>query len=111
MTEAQFQQAVIDLARWTGWRIFHPRTVKTADGRHLTAYLGDKGFPDLVLVHEYRGVIFAELKSNMGRLDVHQEDWGRDLTNAGAEYHVWRPKDWDTIKNRLKGNCDRKRND
>ena len=103
MTEAAFQTCVMDLARWTGWRTFHPRTVKTATGAHLTAFSGEAGFPDLVLVHPDRGVIFAELKTDKGRLTEYQEHWGRDLTNAGAEYHVWRPKDWEEIKKRLRG--------
>lgn len=103
MTEAAFQTCVMDLARWTGWKTFHPRTVKTDKGRHLTAYQGDRGFPDLVLVHRKRGVLFVELKTETGRLDAHQEEWGRHLVEADAEYYVWRPSDWEEIKKRLRG--------
>ncbi len=94
----------MDAARWLGWRCFHPRTVQTAQGAHLTAFTGDAGFPDLVLVHKSRGVIFAELKTDRGRLTPEQREWRDQLITAGAEYHIWRPKDWDDIKTRLQEN-------
>lgn len=104
MTEREFQGAVMDAARWLGWRCFHPKTVQTAQGAHLTAFTGDAGFPDLVLVHKSRGVIFAELKTDRGRLTPEQREWRDQLITAGAEYYIWRPKDWDDIKTRLQEN-------
>lgn len=104
MTEREFQGAIMDAAKWLGWRCFHPRTVQTAHGAHLTAFTGDAGFPDLVLVHKSRGVIFAELKADKGRLSAEQREWRDQLITAGAEYYVWRPKDWDNIKTRLQEN-------
>lgn len=101
MTEAQFQHKVLDAARWLGWRCFHPRTVQTADGRHLTAYTGEAGFPDLVLAHRNRGLILAELKTARGRLTEAQKLWRDELLAAGAEYYLWRPDDWECIVNRL----------
>jgi hypothetical protein len=103
MSEAEFQTCVMDLARWTGWKVFHPRTVKTEKGKHLTAYTGDKGFPDLVLAHQRYGVIFAELKTEKGRMSDEQRDWAIELKHGGAEYYVWRPSDWEEIKKRLRG--------
>ena len=103
INEAQFQAAVLDMARWFGWRTFHPRTVKSITGHHLTAYQGEAGFPDLVLAHGQRGVIFAELKVKRNRLSMHQELWRDVLERAGAEYHLWRPEDWTAIETRLKG--------
>lgn len=103
ISEANFQTAIMDMAAWYGWRRFHPRTVRTADARHLTAFSGEAGFPDLVLVHRNRGVIYAELKTQRGRLTPQQELWRADLEAAGAEYYLWRPSDWDFIIKRLKG--------
>jgi len=37
-------------------------------------------------------VIFAELKSEKGRLTVDQSVWSMALFNE--RYHVWRPSDW-----------------
>lgn len=103
MTEAEFQAKIMDAAAWLGWRRFHPRTVQTVRGYHLTAYQGESGFPDLVLAHPQRGVLFAELKTDKGRPTVHQMMWRDVLERAGAEYHLWRPKDWPAIESRLKG--------
>jgi len=83
INERQFQAAIIELAKWNGWKVFHPLPAQNARGGWRTAQAGDIGFPDLVLVHPERGVIFAELKT------------------AGAEAYVWRPRDIDYIKDRL----------
>jgi hypothetical protein len=103
ITEAQFQAAILDMARWFGWRTFHPRTIKSFTGHHLTAYQGEAGFPDLVLAHSKRGVLFAELKVKRNKLSAGQELWREVLEHAGAEYHLWRPEDWAAIETRLKG--------
>ncbi len=91
MTEAEFQQSVVELARWTGWLMFHDH-----DSRRNTP-----GFPDLVLAHPTRGVIFAELKTATGRLRPEQSRWLEVLAHAGCETHVWRPADMPAITERL----------
>ena len=42
-------------------------------------------------------LIFAELKSDAGRLRPDQADWLADLAPTGAEVYVWRPADFDRI--------------
>ena len=59
INERQFQAAIIELAKWNGWKVFHPLPAQNARGAWRTAQAGDIGFPDLVLVHPERGVIFA----------------------------------------------------
>ena len=81
MSEKQFQKAVIDLAKWTGWLAYH-----TYDSRR-----SEPGFPDLVLVHPTRGVLFRELKTMKGRVSAHQRKWLDKLALAGADVAVWRP--------------------
>lgn len=104
-TEAEFQAAVIDLARLSGWLVHHTRPARTADGWR-TPIQGDKGFPDLVLVHERTGrQLLVELKSETGRLSEDQLRWGRALM-AGCgpnNYRVWRPSDWDELARELRG--------
>jgi hypothetical protein len=102
VSEAAFQQVVIDVARWHGWKVFHPLPAQNARGRWRTAQAGDTGFPDLVLAHPKRGVIFAELKSAMGKLSDRQQAWIDTLRQAGAEVYVWRPADIEQIKAILK---------
>lgn len=99
VTEAEFQSAVIDLAHVHGWRVAHFRPAQTQSGRWLTPVAADgKGFPDLVLAHPKRGVLFRELKTDDGRLSKWQRQWLYDLRQAGADAAVWRPCDWPTIE-------------
>lgn len=102
-TEAQFQQAVIEAARWAGWKIHHTRPAMMKSGAWATPIQGHIGFPDLVLAHDRYGVMFVELKTTRGRLSEHQSDWIATLASAGAEWHVWRPSDWAFIRDRLAG--------
>jgi hypothetical protein len=127
LLESPFQRQILDLARWTGWRVAHFRPARTAAGGMVTAVQADgAGFPDLVLV---RGpeLILAELKTRRGRVTREQQVWldafeqvelavaalvelARDLAPdplpLGAipvvERVVWRPADWDLIEARLK---------
>ena len=95
--ERDFQRAVIDLARLTGWRVHHTRPALTQRGRWLTPIQGDAGFPDLVLVRAGR-VIFAELKRVGGKPTPAQRGWLEALQAcAGVEVYLWTPNDWDAI--------------
>ena len=100
MTEAQFQAAVIQLARMNGWLVFHPMKMQARDGSWRTALSGDKGWPDLALTHPKRGFILAELKADKGRLTTEQHQWLATLGHW-AEVHVWHPNDLETIAKRL----------
>ncbi len=88
VSEKQFQAQVIELAQLCGWRCYH-----THDSR-----CSAPGFPDLVLARSPR-LVFAELKSEEGRIRPEQSAWldalGRS-TNARA--CLWRPADWDDIQ-------------
>lgn len=100
MTEADWQRQVIDLAHLCGWRVAHFRPARTAHGWATPVTADGAGFPDLVLIRDR--VIFAELKSDRGRLSDVQRRWIAGLTDAGAEVHVWRPADFDTVHQHLK---------
>ena len=100
MNEKQFQAQVIQLARMNGWRVFHPMKMQARDGTWRTALSGDKGWPDLVLAHQQRGLIVAELKTDTGKLSPDQHAWLTALA-PWAEIQVWRPSDLTTIAKRL----------
>ena len=102
MTEAEFQRQVIQLAKLYRWRLVHFRPGLTRSGKWCTATQGDVGFPDLVLVRD--GVlIFAELKSEKGKLGPEQEEWLDSLILVkGIQVWIWRPSDWDHIVEVLK---------
>ncbi|MBW8025317.1 VRR-NUC domain-containing protein [Clavibacter michiganensis subsp. michiganensis] len=94
--EEDFQKRIIDLAQRAGWLVYH-----THDSRR-----SQKGFPDLVLVHATRGlVLFRELKTEKGTLRPEQRTWIHDLTEAGQDAAVWRPRQWfdQTIPDLLTG--------
>lgn len=98
MTEAEFQAKVTEMARWCGWLVYHPERAQIR-GAWVTP--GSNGFPDLVLAHPKRGVVFAELKTETGRVSDDQIRWLHALSDAGVEAYVWRPGDWNRIVERL----------
>jgi len=93
VTEAEFQRIVIDMAHLFGWRVAHFRPARTARGWRTPVAADGKGFPDLVLAKAGR-VIFAELKTDTGRLSDDQQAWRDALPDAV----VWRPRDLDEIE-------------
>ena len=86
VSEKAFQATVVETAKLLGWRIFHVHDARRSE----------PGFPDLVLVRNR--VVFGELKTQRGRLSAEQAAWIRDLREAGALVHVWRPSDWPEIE-------------
>ncbi len=108
-TEKQFQQAVVDFGRALGWRVFHP-----FDARH-----SEDGFPDLTLARRGR-LVFAELKTQNGRVKPEQPAWLAELNGGEQEEYgltstrgsapwifvmastapvcLWRPSDWPEIE-------------
>lgn len=84
MTEKELQGSVYALAKAFGWTTYH-----THDSRR-----SERGFPDLVLVHRKRGLMFRELKAENGRLSPYQKEWISVLTEAGQDIAVWNTADW-----------------
>ena len=85
MTEKEWQNEVQTLAAWGGWSYYH-----THDSRR-----SQPGFPDLVLWRER--VIFAELKTEKGRVRPDQKRVMNELKKAGADVYLWRPSDRDEV--------------
>lgn len=96
-SEKEFQTRVMRCAREHGWMVFHPAPSQVRPGVWRT---DGSGFPDLVMAHVWKGVVFAELKTEIGQLSEQQAAWETNLA-PWVEYHVWRPTDWDTIVDRL----------
>jgi hypothetical protein len=100
-SEAEFQKAVITLAKLHRWKVMHTQPAQIRPGRWITPATGDQGFPDLVMTHPIRGTIFVELKTDKGVVSNTQWEWLNTLEDAGQEVHVWRPKDLEKISDRL----------
>lgn len=98
--EWAFQENVKDLAKKLGWAVHHvsPHMVRQNVYRSDTP-----GWPDLTLIRRHSThteLIFAELKTNTGRVDERQKHWLSILSGA-AETYLWRPMHWDLIVGRL----------
>lgn len=101
--EATFQAVVIETARLAGWRCAHFRAARTKEGWRVPITADGQGWPDLVLVRPPR-LIFAELKSETGKVKPHQTEWLDVLRLLPqVEVFLWRPSDWDTLVEILTG--------
>jgi hypothetical protein len=98
ISEASFLQQVKALAYIHKWSLHHSQPSMTRTGRYITT--GSVGFPDIVMAHETKGLIFAELKTSKGRASEAQLHWLRTL-HPHAECYLWRPSDLDYIAERL----------
>lgn len=101
ISERDFLKQVIDLAHIFGWKIAHFRPAKTEHGWRTAVQADGAGFPDIVMVRPPR-LIFAELKSDKGKLTKTQAQWLWELRKvAGIEVYIWRPRKFDRIIERL----------
>ena len=99
-TEREFQDAVVQLAQLCGWWIYH-----THDSRRSAP-----GFPDLVLAKQGR-VVFAELKSQRGRVSEPQRAWldalaprvGQPASHAAYVWRAGNERDWRELERVLTG--------
>ncbi len=88
-SEKSFMAQVVALAKLRGFIVYH-----TFDSRRSV-----KGFPDCCFARRSDGrLIFAELKSDHGRLTPEQEMWLAVLRATEAEIYVWRPCDWADVE-------------
>lgn len=100
MTEAEFQNTIIEYAHLRGWLVAHFRGVRVQRRNGTVHYqtpvaADGKGFPDLVLVRER--VVWAEIKVGYNKMTKEQETWADALKKAGQEFHLWKPEDFDDI--------------
>jgi hypothetical protein len=90
-TECGFQDAVIQLAKLRGWKVYH-----TWNSKHSEA-----GFPDLLMLRGER-IIAAELKRDGKRPTPAQDEWLVAFGRAGVLVYEWHPKDWDDIQRTIR---------
>lgn len=96
ITEAQWQNQVLQIAAWNGWthRYHAPDNRPGPNGRVQAVRAG---FPDLVLLRDdgpHHRLVFVELKRETGRVTSEQLDWLDRLNDVpGVEAYLWRPSD------------------
>ena len=91
MTEKQFAAEVEPLFKLYHWKYYH-----TFNSQHSVP-----GFPDYVAARD-RQTIFAELKTETGKITTTQIEWIKTLRKAKQMVFVWRPSDFDLIVKTLK---------
>lgn len=97
--EKLWQEQVIQLANTCGWDAHHIRPAKYGATWKTD---GLPGMPDLILIGQRgQGIMWAELKTNTGKLSPIQESRITQLLKNGEEVHIWRPKDLPKIAERL----------
>ena len=92
LTEKQWQNTVVELARSLGYRTYHP----------WLSIRSERGWPDLAIFKPGR-FLLAELKSEKGKLTPAQEEIIAELRESGVEVYIWRPSDFDTVAAILNG--------
>ncbi len=83
-TEKVFQEQIRKAAIITGWKFYHT----------FNSFRSTEGFPDCVMIKIGR-IIFAELKSETGKVSDAQQEWLDGLKATGVEVYLWRPSDMD----------------
>jgi hypothetical protein len=115
LSEARFQRQVVELAELLGWHAWHDAaTNQRATCRACRAPLAcaqcgtlvpvvrnAAGLLDLILIRRPR-VIWAELKSDRGKLTDAQIGTIAELRSSGQECYVWRPSDFVKIERILR---------
>ena len=100
VSEKALESYVKELADLYGWQYYKQVTGVICPHCHRPGFSkrDGPGFPDLVLAHPCGRLIFAELKSQKGKLREGQPEWLALLnTGRGREVYLWRPSDMDTI--------------
>ena len=93
VTEKDLREQVRDLCDLYRWKMYFS----------WTSIHSPRGFPDLVLVHPGKQrIIYAELKSDKGKLTSEQQEWIDVLWECGQDVYVWRPADIEEIARLLR---------
>jgi hypothetical protein len=103
LSESQFQGQVQELATLYGWEYMHIRPGLNQRGAWRTPISGTlgAGWPDLILVRGNQ-MIFAELKSEKGKLTAAQVTVLNALEATGCKVFCWKPSDWDSVVEALR---------
>lgn len=93
ISENEFLGQVLQLAKLYKWQAAHFRAARTEKGWRTPVQGDAKGFPDLLLTRE-GDLLFAELKSEKGKVSPEQQQWIDALKKTGHPAEIWRPSDW-----------------
>jgi len=93
--EKDFQERVMEMAGYLGWRCY-----AIPDSRRASL----AGYPDLTCWStRQKRIIWIELKREKGRISPAQEMIHEELRSIGLEVYVFRPSQWTELESVLKG--------
>jgi hypothetical protein len=97
-SESEFQAKVIQAAHLFGYRVAHFRPALTKRGWRTAVSADGEGYFDLTLANPIQcRVIYAECKSETGKLSPKQKEWADVMLKAGQEVYCWRPSQFDEV--------------
>lgn len=92
MREKDWQQTILDAARYLGWTVIH----------HYDSRRSTPGFPDIIAIKPPR-MLAIECKTERGKVTPAQQQWLDVLAGVpGVTAMVARPSDWDRVEAALK---------
>lgn len=106
ISERAFQSQVVRYARLMGWRVWHdnatnaPKLCRSCK-QPLKLPRNEAGLVDLILLRRPR-VVWAELKSERGKVSPEQASFIAELRAAHQEVYLWRPSDWQEVERVLR---------
>jgi hypothetical protein len=99
ISESEFADWVLDVAKAYGWRSAHFRPARTKDGWRTPVQGDGAGFPDMILLHPRCDFgVALELKRETGRTSGAQEAWIAAFRRTGWVAMVVRPSDREAIR-------------
>jgi hypothetical protein len=101
LSETEFQEQVVTLARMMRWRTMHVRRT-IGKGRRWTTGTSVNGWPDLTLWRPGQ-FLMTELKKDGENPTPEQLEILHSLRQAGVDARLWRPADWDEVQATLTG--------
>lgn len=103
ITEPMWQQQVVELAHLCGWSVLHVRrSIGRRGGQQAwQTTTSIKGWVDLLMWRPGQ-IIAAEPKREKGRLTDEQRECLASLAAAGVPVYVWRPSDFDQVREVLR---------
>ena len=98
ISEADWQDKVVEVARHSGWVVSHFGAAQTEHGWVTPVRYDGKGFPDCLFINTARWLmLFIEFKTDKGYLSDEQLSWANwieaieEAAPDVVKYYLWRP--------------------
>ena len=90
-TEAALQRAIIELAMFDSWLVYHTHDSRRSQAGELDLHLVKTSVPTRDIHAELKGY---DAKGHLGQLTPEQWEWLYWLQQGPSEAYLWTPEDW-----------------